>query len=351
MFDQLKIIKKKYLNLQKELIKGNIDLKDTFFLKEIGELEKIVSFYDKYLEYQEEKQKIDETSRNDKFKEDKEFLFLLQQEQHNLEKKIENILLKLKSLLFPKVEKNDKKVIMEIKGAAGGNESNLFVGDLFRAYTKYAENRNWKIKIINLISSLKNGITSVIFEICGDNVYSFLKHESGIHRVQRIPITEKKGRTHTSTVKIIVTPDIEKKKIDLNWNDVRIDTFNASGPGGQSVNTTKSAVRLTHLTTGMSVASQVAKSQHQNKEKAFELLQEKVYHKIVSKQHKENNDIKKKLIGKGERSQKIRTYHYAQNRITDHRFNLTLHKLDLFMEGKIDLLIIPLIDEFIKHKN
>ncbi|MEZ0180122.1 peptide chain release factor 1 ['Camptotheca acuminata' phytoplasma] len=352
MFSKLKTIKEKYLSLQEEMTKNKQKLNDIKFLKKINKLEKIVFLYDEYLTLEKEYQNIKKIIENTNIKtKENDFFLLAKETEQDLKLKIEEQTEKLKKILFSENEDDDKNVIMEIKGAAGGNESNLFVADLFRAYNKYVENQKWKIDIINLVPGYKNGISSVEMIIYGSNVYSFLKYESGIHRVQRVPETENKGRIHTSTVKVLVTPDIEEEQnIELNWNDIRVDTFNSSGPGGQSVNTTKSAVRLTYLPTGDSVACQIAKSQHQNKEKAFQLLKNKIFNTIESEKQKKQNEVKKNFIGSGNRSEKIRTYNYAQNRITDHRINLSLQKLDFFMEGKINLIVEPLIQESQKQR-
>ncbi|WP_341266714.1 peptide chain release factor 1 [Candidatus Phytoplasma fraxini] len=346
MLKQLKLMKEKYLILQKKLTKDANNLNNIELLKQINELKKIISIYNEYLELVEENDKIKHIISQNNMQKEKELNILFQEEQKILDIRIKEKLEHLQKILLDKETKNDKSIIMEIKAAAGGNESNLFVADLFRAYVKYAENKKWKVDVINLIPGNKNGIFCVEIIIYGDNVYSCLQYESGIHRVQRVPETEKRGRIHTSTIKILVSSNTEEKTINLNWNDIRIDTFNSSGPGGQSVNTTKSAVRLTYLPTGDSVACQIAKSQHQNKEKAFQLLKNKIFDKINHEQKQQQNNIKKKLIGKGDRSAKIRTYNYSQNRITDHRINLTLQKLDFFMEGEIDLILKPLINEF-----
>ncbi|MDC9031791.1 peptide chain release factor 1 [Columbia Basin potato purple top phytoplasma] len=352
MLEKLEIIKQKYLNLQKKILSDTKNLNNIELLKQINELKKIVSVYDEYLNLIKEKENLKKliTQNNlQNSQNENEFVLLFQEEKKILDTQIQEKLDKLQKKLFTKDEDKNKNVLMEIKAAAGGSESNLFVADLFRAYIKYAESKKWKIDIINLVSGVKSGIFAVEMMIYGDDVYSFLQYESGIHRVQRVPETEKRGRVHTSTVKILVSSVLEETKIDLNWNDIRVDTFNSSGPGGQSVNTTKSAVRLTYIPTGDSVACQIAKSQHQNKEKAFQLLKNKVYNKIISEKQKQQNEIKKNLISKGDRSSKIRTYNYAQNRITDHRINLTLQKLDFFMEGRIDLIIEPLKEEFNKQ--
>ncbi|WP_050337244.1 peptide chain release factor 1 [Candidatus Phytoplasma phoenicium] len=350
MFEQLEMIKQKYLNLQNKMLQNNNYLKDVNFLKKFRELEKIVEVYNQYLQLKEEEEEIQQILKSNQYQNDADLLLLGQEEYNVLQQKRNNILEKLQMFFLSKEENDEKNIIMEIKGAVGGDEANLFVADLFRAYTRYAESQKWKIEIINLIPGLKNGISFLMAMIYGKELYSFFKYESGVHRVQRVPLTEKQGRIQTSTIKVLITPNVEKTQIELNWNDIRIDTFNASGPGGQSVNTTKSAVRLTHLPTSISIACQIAKSQHQNKEKAFQLLKNKIFYHMSSQEQQIQNDIKKNLIGKGERSEKIRTYNYVQNRVTDHRYNLTLQKLDLFMEGKIDLLIKPLIMEFNKKQ-
>ncbi|KXT29407.1 RF-1 domain protein [Candidatus Phytoplasma oryzae] len=352
MFEELEILKKKYLYLQKKILDNSENLRDINFLKKINYLEKIMFIYNKYNKLNSDLEKIKNIliQSRKKDKEYNEIITLAKEEEKKLENKIQQTVCELKKKIFHKEEEEHQGTIMEIKGAAGGNESHLFVADLFRTYMKYAESKNWKTEIINFNNGLNNGISSVEVIIYGPKSYSFLKYESGIHRVQRVPSTEKQGRIHTSTVKILVIPEQKKIDLELNWSDIRIDTFNASGPGGQSVNTTKSAVRLTHIPTKISVACQIAKSQHQNKEKAFQLLKNRIYYQISNYQHKEQNIIRKKIFGKGERSEKIRTYNYSQNKIIDHRFNLIFYKLDLFMEGKINLVIEPLIEEFNKKK-
>ncbi|MDO8063964.1 peptide chain release factor 1 [Candidatus Phytoplasma bonamiae] len=354
MFNKLELIKKKYLKNQKKILENPKNLQNIDLLKEINKLQKIVLIYEEYIQLEKEYKKIKQILSKQNYQIwDKEIIKLLETEKNNLNKKIQNKTHQLEKLLSPEqYNKEDKQnVIIEIKKGIGGQESNLFVADLFRAYKKYIEDKKWKLEIINLSSTTKEGISSVEFLINGKNVFYYLKYESGIHRVQRIPKTENKGRIHTSTAKILVIPnDDNHPKIDINWNDIRVDTFNASGPGGQSVNTTKSAVRLTHLPTGISTACQTAKSQHENKEKAFKLLINKIYYQKQSEQKQKKNQIKKDLIGKSDRSEKIRTYDYPNNKITDHRINLSIYKLNDFMEGNMDLIIKPLIDEFQQQK-
>ncbi|MDO8167994.1 PCRF domain-containing protein [Candidatus Phytoplasma melaleucae] len=350
MFDKLELIKQNYLKWQKKILENQENLQNIELLKQMSKIQKIVFLYDEYIELKKElsQLEIELIQRQNGY--DNQMINLIKEEKKNLNQKIDQKTNILEKILFAEEDENNQNVIIEIKRGIGGREANLFVADLFRAYMKHAESKKWKTEVIYLMNSFKNGITSVEFTIHGKNTYSWLKYESGIHRVQRIPETEKKGRIHTSTAKVLVIPNKNELKIDINWNDIRTDTFNSSGPGGQSVNTTKSAVRLTHLPTGISVACQIAKSQHENKDKAFKLLTNKIYYQKISQQKREKNDIKKNFISKADRSEKIRTYDYSHNKIIDHRINLTINKLDMFMEGHIDLIIKPLTEELQKQK-
>lgn len=247
-------------------------------------------------------------------------------------------------LLLPKDPNDDKNVIFEIRGAAGGDEANIFAGDLFRMYMKYAEKNNWKIEILDQNESTAGGFSQISFMVKGDKVYSKMKFESGSHRVQRVPKTESKGRIQTSTATVAVLPEVSDVEVEMKATDLRIDTFRSSGAGGQHVNTTDSAVRILHIPTGAVAASQDGRSQHDNKEKAMTMLRAKIYEAEVKKQQSEADSMRKSAVGTGARSEKIRTYNYAQNRVTDHRVNLTLNKLDQVMEGNIDEIIIELIN-------
>ena len=285
-----------------------------------------------------------------KSEKDQEMVEMAEIEKESLELTLEDLEESLKILLLPKDPNDDKNIIMEIKGAAGGDEGNIFAGDLFRLYSKYAESKNWKIEVLNAMDGSMGGFTSIEFMISGKGVYSELKYESGVHRVQRVPQTESQGRIHTSTAVVLVMPEAEEIEIDVKWDDIRFDTFNSSGPGGQSVNTTKSAVRLTHIPTGIAVACQEGKSQHENRDKAYRLLKTRIYDKMLQEQLDEEATLRKELGGRGDRSEKIRTYNYPQNRITDHRISLTLQRLDAVMEGKLELILDPLINEFQKRQ-
>ena len=252
---------------------------------------------------------------------------------------------RIKVLLIPKDPNDDKNVIMEIRGAAGGDEAALFAGDLYRMYSRYAENQGWKTEIMEANSTGVGGYKEIIFMINGKDVYSRLKFENGAHRVQRVPETESGGRIHTSTATVAVLAEAEEVEIDIHENDIRVDTFASSGPGGQSVNTTMSAVRLTHEPTGTVVSIQDEKSQIKNKEKAMKILRARIYDKIQQEAQAEYDKTRKSAVGTGDRSERIRTYNFPQNRVTDHRIGLTIQKLDQILEGKLDEFVDELILE------
>jgi len=256
----------------------------------------------------------------------------------------------IKILLIPKDPNDEKDVIVEIRGAAGGDEANIFAGDLFRMYSRYAESKGWKIEVVNAMVSEMGGYSQIEFKVTGESVYSFLKYESGAHRVQRIPVTEANGRIQTSTATVLVMPEAEDIEFELEEKDLRIDTYCSSGPGGQGVNTTYSAVRVTYIPTGEYVACQVYRSQHENKAMAMQLLRTRLYNAIVEEQAAKDGQTRQALIGHGERSEKIRTYNYPQNRVTDHRIGFTINRLDAVIEGKLDLVINELIAEDQKRK-
>ncbi|MGB0174798.1 MAG: peptide chain release factor 1 [Acholeplasmataceae bacterium] len=348
MFDRLELMKKQYQDILDQLQTGTLDVKTmTDLLKKQSELVKPVETYEKYLDV---KQQLKDMVLMLKSEKDQEMVEMAEIEKASLELTLEDLEESLKILLLPKDPNDDKNIIMEIKGAAGGDEGNIFAGDLFRLYSKYAESKNWKIEVLNAMDGSMGGFTSIEFMISGKGVYSELKYESGVHRVQRVPQTESQGRIHTSTAVVLVMPEAEEIEIDVKWDDIRFDTFNSSGPGGQSVNTTKSAVRLTHIPTGIAVACQEGKSQHENRDKAYRLLKTRIYDKMLQEQLDEEATLRKELGGRGDRSEKIRTYNYPQNRITDHRISLTLQRLDAVMEGKLELILDPLINEFQKRQ-
>ena len=260
-----------------------------------------------------------------------------------MEAQVEPLEAELKILLLPKDPNDEKNVIVEVRGGAGGDEAALFAGDLFRMYSRYAERRRWKIELLSASDTGVGGYKEVSFLIKGKGAYSRLKYESGVHRVQRIPATESGGRIHTSTATVAVLPEVETVEVNINPNDLRIDVFRSSGNGGQSVNTTDSAVRITHIPTGEVVSCQDGKSQLKNKEQALKILVARLNDKAIAEQNKEISAERKSQVGTGDRSERIRTYNFPQGRVSDHRINLTLYKLDQFLDGDIDEMIDALI--------
>ncbi|MFA7076241.1 MAG: peptide chain release factor 1, partial [Candidatus Izemoplasmatales bacterium] len=245
---------------------------------------------------------------------------------------------------------DEKNVIVEIRGAAGGDEANIFAGDLFRMYSKFAESMGWKIELLYAEPKEAGGFSQIEFMVTGDSVYSNLKYESGVHRVQRVPQTESSGRIHTSTSTVIVLPEAEEIDFELDMEDVRVDTFCSSGPGGQSVNTTKSAVRVTHVPTNTVAQCQDGKSQHENKASALKILRSRLYDQLLQEKLEKEGEERKSKVGSGDRSEKIRTYNYPQNRVTDHRINLTIQQLDRIIDGRLEPIIEALISEEQKRK-
>lgn len=349
MFERLALMEKRYYEINDLLISPEIlaNIKEmTKLMKEQKSLEKAVLLYQQYKTLKASQEDL-ELLMNDV---DQEISSMAEIEFEENEIKMEKIIEDLKIVLLPKDPNDEKNVIVEIKGAAGGDEGNIFAGDLFRMYSRYAEANNWKIEILNAMHGAMGGFTTIEFLVSGDHVYSMLKFEAGVHRVQRVPETESQGRIHTSTATVIVMPEAEEVEIDVSWNDIKFDTFNSSGPGGQSVNTTYSAVRLTHIPTGIAVACQEGKSQHENREKAYKLLVTRIYDKFLQEQLEKEAESRLSMVGRGDRSEKIRTYNYPQNRVTDHRIGLTIQRLDAIMEGRLDLVIEPLQNEIQRRK-
>ena len=347
MIERLEEIKQKYISLGEELTKSetlnNIELL-TKLSKEQSSLTETVETYDRYKEVLQSIKEDEDLLNDDDLKDiAKEELLSLNKEKEVLEKKLE-------TLLIPKDENDDKNIIMEIRGAAGGDEANIFAGDLFRMYTKYAEKNGWKIEVINAEDSEAGGFSQIECLIKGDSVYSKLKYESGAHRVQRIPETESGGRIHTSTATVIVMPEAEDVEIEVKQEDIKVDVYRSGGAGGQSVNTTDSAVRMTHIPTGIVVTCQNERSQLQNKEKALQILKTKIYEEELRKKEEAEGVERRNKIGTGDRSEKIRTYNYPQNRVTDHRIGFTLNKLDRIIEGELDEIIEALITEDQKRR-
>ncbi len=349
MFERLEAYVERYNKINQMLADPNIasDIKKLKELsKELSSLDKIV---EKYKEYQNVQKQIEDLKvmLHD---EEQEIVEMAEMELEELKPLLPELEEELKVLLIPKDPNDEKNVIVEIRGAAGGDEANIFAGDLYRMYCKYAEIKGWKIELLNAEEGEMGGFSSIEFMISGDSVYSHLKYESGAHRVQRVPQTETQGRIHTSTAVVLVMPEAEEVEVELNMEDVRIDTFCSSGPGGQSVNTTKSAIRVTHLPTGLVVQCQDAKSQHENKANALKVLRARLYDLIMREKEEKEGAERRSKVGTGERSEKIRTYNYPQNRVTDHRIGFTIQQLDRVMEGKLEPVIEALITEDQKRK-
>lgn len=310
------------------------------YMKEHADLEPIIM---KFREYQSVLNSIKESKEILQEESDEELRELAKMELSEMEDQVEPLEAELKILLLPKDPNDEKNVIVEIRGGAGGDEAALFAGDLFRMYSRYAERRRWKIELLSASDTGVGGYKEVSFLIKGKGAYSRLKYESGVHRVQRIPATESGGRIHTSTATVAVLPEVETVEVNINPNDLRIDVFRSSGNGGQSVNTTDSAVRITHIPTGEVVSCQDGKSQLKNKEQALKILVARLNDKAIAEQNKEISAERKSQVGTGDRSERIRTYNFPQGRVSDHRINLTLYKLDQFLDGDIDEMIDALI--------
>ena len=342
MIERLQSIEKKYNELNYELMKPEVlsDIKKTLELnKEISNLK---DSYDAYQKYKKIENDLVEASE---IISDPELGEMAREEIKNLEIEKEELIKKIEIMLLPKDPNDLKNVIIEIRGAAGGDEANIFAGDLYRMYLKYAEKQNWKIEILNAEPGEAGGYSQIEFLVKGDNVYSKLKYESGAHRVQRVPLTETQGRVHTSTATVLVMPEAEEVDFKLDMSEIRIDITRSSGCGGQGVNTTDSAVRLTHIPTGTIVYSQTERSQIKNKEKAIKIMQTRLYDLKMKEQEEKLGIERRSKIGTGDRSEKIRTYNYPQNRVTDHRIGFTLKQLDRVMEGNLDEIIEALITE------
>ncbi len=321
-------------SIEKELSSGNIDPKNfAEKSKEYAELGNILKNAKNYLNYNDEKIDL-ENIINDR-QSDSEMINLAKKELTELNKQKEANENKLKVFLLPKDLDDKKNAIVEIRAGTGGLEATLFCSDLFKMYEKVCSKKKWKIEIINISKSEAGGFKEIIFSVTGDDIYSYLKYESGVHRVQRVPDTETQGRVHTSAATVAVLPEAEDVDIEIKDSDLRIDVFRAGGPGGQSVNTTDSAVRITHLPSGVVVSQQDEKSQHKNKAKALKILRARVYEAEKRKKDRERSENRKNQIGSGDRSERIRTYNFPQGRVTDHRINLTLHKLEEFLSGEI----------------
>ena len=354
MYDKLDFIQSKYEELSLKVSDPAVIADQAVwqkYAKEIGEMEPVVQKYAEYKKVvegiKEAKEILGDSSADNDMRE------LAKMELSDLEGQDEKISEELKILLLPKDPNDQKNVILEIRAGTGGEEAALFASDLLRMYTRYAERRGWKTEMMDVNDTGMGGIKEAVILIKGKGAYSRLKYESGVHRVQRVPGTESSGRIHTSAATVAVLPEADDVEVDLNPNDVRVDVYRASGNGGQCVNTTDSAVRLTHVPTGLVVTCQDEKSQLKNKEKAFKVLKAKLYDMMLSQQHNEMAEERKSQVGSGDRSERIRTYNFPQGRISDHRIGLTIYKLDYFLDGDLDEVIDALItsDQAEKMKN
>tara|TARA_B100000700_G_scaffold321949_1_gene422378 strand:- start:440 stop:1513 length:1074 start_codon:yes stop_codon:yes gene_type:complete len=332
--DKVKKIIERFNSLEKELSDGKFDSKQfAKKSKEYSDLKEIVNPAKEYLSF--EKNKKDLSNLINDSNSDEEMVSLAQKELDSAEKTKNLHEKKIKIFLLPRDRDDEKNAIVEIRAGTGGLEATLFVADLFRMYEKVCSKKKWSLEIISISKSEAGGFKEVIFSVKGGNIYSYLKYESGVHRVQRVPSTEAQGRVHTSAATVAILPEAEDVDIKINETDLRIDVFRSSGPGGQSVNTTDSAVRVTHIPSGLVVTQQDEKSQHKNKSKALKILRARLYEQEKSKRDRERSSERKNQIGTGDRSERIRTYNFPQGRVTDHRINLTLHKLDEFLKGEI----------------
>ena len=343
MFDKLEALEEKYRVLSEKISDPEVIADQESWRKYMKENSDLTPIIEKYREYKKTKKTIADDKEMLEAGEDKELEDLIKAELSEAEENLETISKELKILLLPKDPNDEKTVIMEIRGGTGGEEAALFAADLMRMYTMYAETQRWKIDILNSNATDIGGYKEVCFSIEGQGAYSKFKFESGVHRVQRVPSTESGGRIHTSAVTVAVLPEVEEVEIEINQNDLRIDVFRAGGPGGQCVNTTDSAVRITHLPTGIVVSCQDEKSQFKNKDKAMKILRSRIYEVMEEQRHKEIADERKSQVGSGDRSERIRTYNFPQGRVTDHRINLTLYKLEQILNGSLDELIDALI--------
>lgn len=340
MFDKLEELLKKYNELTEKISDPDIISDQDTWRKYMKEQSAMKDVADKYAEYKSVKKMMEDAKE---LMSDKDMKEIAEEEYYNCRQKLQDMEEELKILLLPKDVNDDNNVIIEIRGGAGGEEAALFAYNLYRMYTMYAELKRWQVEILDMNETGIGGIKEVSFMLKGKGAYSRLKFESGVHRVQRVPETEASGRIHTSTVTVAVLPEVEDVEIEINTNDLRVDTYRASGAGGQHVNKTSSAIRITHLPSGIVVACQTERSQIQNRETAMKMLRSKLYEKMQTEKDNELAQTRRLQVGSGDRSEKIRTYNYPQSRVTDHRINVTIYQLESFLNGNIDEMIDALI--------
>lgn len=343
MFDKLEDILRRYEDITMELGEPSAIADQDRFKKLMKEQKALEPLIECYTRYKKCKETIEESLQMLEGESDPDMKEMLREELAAAKDELPQLESELKVLLLPKDPNDDKNVIVEIRAGVGGDEAALFAADMYRLYTRYAERQNWKVETMSVEDIGIGGIKTVSFMIKGNGAYSRLKFESGVHRVQRIPATESGGRIHTSAITVAIMPEVEDVEVDIDLNDCKFDVFRASGNGGQCVNTTDSAVRLTHFPTGIVISCQDEKSQQQNKAKALKVLRAKLYELETQKQHDSEAALRKSQVGSGDRSEKIRTYNFHQGRVTDHRINLTLYKIDQIMDGDLDEIIDALI--------
>jgi peptide chain release factor 1 len=351
MIKKLEELEKKYEELNKTLSDPNIMANQSKF-QECAKMHSDIS--KAVLKYKQYKGIIKEIEENTKYyleEKDVEFKKLINEELEKLKEKKSNLEIELKEILFPKDPYDKKDCIVEIRAGAGGDEAALFAGDLFRMYSRFAENNGWNTEVMSSNPTGIGGFKEIIFSITGKDIYGKLKYESGVHRVQRVPVTESSGRIHTSTVTVAILPEAEEVELEISPNDLKIDRFRSTGPGGQSVNTTDSAIRITHIPTGMVVTCQDEKSQHKNKDKALKILRARLFDMAEREKHEKLALKRKSQVGTGDRSERIRTYNFPQNRITDHRIGLNLHNLEEVLEGNLKDLVDNLSEKLKKSSD
>ena len=347
MLEKLKALEEKFKELSSLIIQPDIMSDQKKYVKISKEYKDLKEIIDKKTEYENILKNIEEAGDIIKNEHDKEMLELANSEMVIYKEKLVKLEDQLKVLLIPKDPDDSKNIVMELRAGTGGDEASIFAGDLFRMYSKYAEKQGWKVNLVDFNEGTAGGYKEIIFEISGENVYGTMKFESGVHRVQRVPQTETQGRVHTSASTVMVLPEAEEFDVDLDMQDVRIERTTSTGPGGQSVNTTYSAIKLHHEPTGIIVSCQDQKSQHKNLEKALKVLRSRLYELEISKRKEEDSQKRNLMVSSGDRSAKIRTYNYPQGRVTDHRINLTLYDLQNIVNGDID----KLVEELKLHNN
>ena len=339
MLEKLKILEERFNELSKMLIQPDIISDQSKYIKISKEYKDLKTVVDKKNEYENVLANIEEAKEIIKNESDKEMIDLANQELNDAKIKVSTIEDDLRKMLIPKDPDDPKNIVMELRAGTGGDEASIFAGDLFRMYTKYAEKKGWNVNLVDFNEGTAGGYKEIIFEINGEDVYGTMKFESGVHRVQRVPQTETQGRVHTSAATVIVLPEAEEFDVDLNMQDVRIERTTSTGPGGQSVNTTYSAIKLHHEPTGIIVSCQDQKSQHKNLDKALKVLRSRLYELEMKKREEADSAKRNSMVSSGDRSAKIRTYNYPQGRVTDHRINLTLYDLQNIVNGDIDKLV------------